>query len=75
VQNVLVDFRIAKYVLGEVQSSWIKYTIPRYRPKDNIRKILKEIGWEGVDQVDLAQDTSRDRWWALVNTVIQLLIP
>jgi hypothetical protein len=27
---------------------------------------LREIGWDGVDWVDLAQD--RDQWRALVNT-------
>jgi hypothetical protein len=28
---------------------------------------LREIGWDGVDWIDLAQD--RDQWRALVNTV------
>jgi len=31
---------------------------------------LKEIGWEGVDWIHLAQD--RDQWLVLVNTVINL---
>jgi hypothetical protein len=31
---------------------------------------LREIGWDGVDWVDLAQD--RDHWRALVNTVMNL---
>jgi hypothetical protein len=34
---------------------------------------LREIGWDGVDWVDLAQD--RDHWRALVNTVMNLRIP
>jgi hypothetical protein len=34
---------------------------------------LREIGWDGVDWVDLAQD--RDHWRALVNTVINLPVP
>jgi hypothetical protein len=29
---------------------------------------LREIGWDGMDWIDLAQD--RDQWRALVNTVI-----
>jgi hypothetical protein len=29
---------------------------------------LKEIGWDGMDWNHLAQDW--DRWWALVNTVM-----
>jgi hypothetical protein len=27
------------------------------------------VGWEGMDWTDLAKD--RDRWWALVNTVMK----
>jgi hypothetical protein len=40
---------------------------------DNIRMDLREIGWDGVDWVDLAQD--RDRWRALVNMVMNLRVP
>jgi hypothetical protein len=40
---------------------------------DNIKMDLREIGWDGVDGVDLAQD--RDHWRALVNTVMNLRIP
>jgi hypothetical protein len=35
---------------------------------DDIRMDLREIGWGGTDWTDLAQD--RDRWRALVNTVM-----
>jgi hypothetical protein len=34
---------------------------------------LGEIGWGGVDWIDLAQD--RDQWRALVNTVMNLRVP
>jgi hypothetical protein len=34
---------------------------------------FKEIGWSGMDWIDLAQD--RDQWKALVNTVINLQVP
>jgi hypothetical protein len=34
---------------------------------------LREIEWDGVDWVDLAQD--RDHWRALVNTVMNLRVP
>jgi hypothetical protein len=37
---------------------------------DNIKMDLREIGWCGVDWIDLPQD--RDQWWVLVNTVINL---
>jgi hypothetical protein len=33
---------------------------------------LREIGWEGVDWMHLAQD--RDQWRALVNTVMNPLV-
>jgi hypothetical protein len=31
---------------------------------------LREIGWDSMDWIDLAED--RDQWRALVNTVINL---
>jgi len=33
----------------------------------------KNIGWCGVDRIDLAQD--RDKWRAVVNKVINLTVP
>jgi len=33
---------------------------------DDIRMDLREIGWEGMNWMHLAQD--RDQWWAVVNT-------
>jgi hypothetical protein len=38
-----------------------------------IKMDLREIGWDGVDWVDLAQD--RDHWRALVNMVMNLQVP
>jgi hypothetical protein len=46
---------------------------PRCRWVDNIKMDLREIGWDGVDWVVLAQD--RDQWRALVNTVMNLRVP
>jgi hypothetical protein len=40
---------------------------------DTIKVALREIGWDGVDWVDLPQD--RDKWRALVNTVMNLRVP
>jgi hypothetical protein len=34
---------------------------------------LREIEWDGVDWIDLAQD--RDRWRALVNKVMNPRVP
>jgi len=36
--------------------------------EDNIRMDLKEVGWEGVDWIHLAQ--KRGEWWALVYLVM-----
>jgi hypothetical protein len=40
---------------------------------DNIKMDLREIEWDGMDRIDLAQD--RDQWRALVKTVINLRVP
>jgi hypothetical protein len=45
---------------------------PRHRWEDNIKLDLREIGFGDVDWIHLAQD--RDRWRALVNTVINLRV-
>jgi hypothetical protein len=46
---------------------------PRRRWVGNIKMDLREIGWDGVDWIDLAQD--RDQWRALLNTVMNLWVP
>jgi hypothetical protein len=38
-----------------------------------IKMDLREIGWDGVDWIDIAQD--RNQWRALVNTVLNLRVP
>jgi hypothetical protein len=46
---------------------------PRHRWVDNIKMDLREIGWGGVDWIDLTRD--RDQWRALVSTVMNLQVP
>jgi hypothetical protein len=46
---------------------------PKHRWMDNIKIDLREIGWNGIDWIDLAHD--RDQWRALVNTVMNLRVP
>jgi hypothetical protein len=46
---------------------------PRSRWVDNIRMDLREIGWNGMDWIDLAQD--RDHWKALANAILNLRVP
>jgi hypothetical protein len=46
---------------------------PRCRWVGNIKMDLREIGWDCMDWIELARD--RDQWMALVNTVMNLLVP
>jgi hypothetical protein len=46
---------------------------PRRRWEDNIGFGLGEVGWGDVDWIGLAQD--RNRWRALVNSVLSLRVP
>jgi len=46
---------------------------PRHSWEDNIMVDLQEGVWVGMDWIDLAE--GRDRWWALVNTVMNLRVP
>jgi hypothetical protein len=45
---------------------------PRRRWEDNIKMDLQEVGCEGMDWIELAQN--RDRWRALVNAVMNLRV-
>jgi hypothetical protein len=53
-----------------VEKSERKRPVGRSRPwwEYNIKMDLREIGWGGIDWIDLAED--RDQWRALVNTVM-----
>jgi hypothetical protein len=46
---------------------------PRRRWENNIKMDLREIGFGDMDWIHWAQD--RDRWWALLNTVMNLGVP
>jgi hypothetical protein len=54
--------------------SWKETTVKtKRRWVDNIKMDLREIGRDGIDWIDLAQD--RDQWRVLVNTVMNLRVP
>jgi hypothetical protein len=61
--RILVGKPEGKRLLGRPRRRWV----------DNIKMDLREIWWDNVDWIDLAQD--RDRWRALVNTVMNLRVP
>jgi hypothetical protein len=61
--RILVGKQEGKRQLGRPRRRWV----------DNIKIDLREIGWDGMDWIDLAQD--RNQWRALVNTVMKLLAP
>ena len=46
---------------------------PRRRWEDDIKIDLQKVGCGGMNWIELAQD--RDRWWALVNVVMNLWVP
>jgi hypothetical protein len=52
-----------KRPLGRHRGTW----------EDSIKIDLQEVGCEGMDCIDVAED--RDRWRALVNTVMYLRVP
>jgi hypothetical protein len=61
--RILVGKPEGKTPLGRPRPWWV----------DNIKLDLREIGWDGVDWIYLAQD--RDQWRALVNAVMNLWVP
>jgi hypothetical protein len=47
--------------------------LSEYLDMDGIRMDLRKVVWEVVDWMHLAQD--RDKWLAVLNTVINLQLP
>ena len=45
---------------------------PRRRWESNIKIDLQEVGCEDMDWIELAD---RDRWWALMNAVMNIRVP
>jgi hypothetical protein len=61
--RILVEKPERKRPLGRSRRRWV----------DNIKMDLREIGWDGMDWIELVQD--RDQWRVLVNTVMNLQVP
>jgi hypothetical protein len=60
--RILVGMLEGKRPLGRSRRRWV----------DNIKMDFREIEWDGMDWIDLAQN--RDQWRALVNTVMNLRV-
>jgi hypothetical protein len=39
----------------------------------NVKMDLQGVGWRGMDVIGLTED--RDKWWAVVNAVMNLRVP
>ena len=61
--SVLVGKPEGKRTLGRSRRRW----------EDSNKMDLQEVGCEGMDWIKLAQD--RDRWWALVNEIMNFRVP
>jgi hypothetical protein len=61
--RILVEKPEGKRLLGR----------PRCRREDNIKTDLRELGWGGMDWIDLAWN--RDQCRTLVNTLMKLRVP
>jgi hypothetical protein len=66
----MVQKRNACRVLAGTSEGNRPLRILRCRWEDNIKMVLKEIGWDGMDWIHVAQ--KRDQWRALVNTIMNL---
>jgi hypothetical protein len=64
---------VYRVLVGKSEGKKRPLARPRLRWEDNIKMDLLEVGCGGMDWIELAQD--RDRWWALVNAVMNLQVP
>jgi hypothetical protein len=61
--RLLVGKPVGKRPLGRPKRRWV----------DNIRMDLGEVGWSDVEWISMAKD--RNRWRALVNSVLNVQVP
>jgi hypothetical protein len=64
--------RVYRFYVGKPEGKRT-FGRPRRRREDNIKIVFEEFGCVGMDWIELAQD--RDRWRALVNTVMNVRVP
>jgi hypothetical protein len=61
--RILVGKPEGRRPLGKLRHRWV----------DSIKIDVREVGWDDVDWVNLAQD--RDHWRSLMNTVMNHRVP
>jgi hypothetical protein len=61
--RILTGKSEGKRSLGRTRRKWV----------DNIKMFLRDVGWDGMNLIDVTQD--RDKWSALVNMVMNLQVP
>jgi hypothetical protein len=61
--RILVGKPKGKTPLGRHRRGWVS----------NIKMDLREIGWDDMNLIDMAQ--GRDKWRALMNTVLNVRVP
>jgi hypothetical protein len=61
--KILVGRPEGKRPLGRTTCKWV----------DNIKMDVGEVGWGGIDWIDVAQD--RGNWRAIVETVMNICVP
>jgi hypothetical protein len=61
--RILVEMPEGKRQLGRPRRRWV----------NNIKMDLREIGWDGMEWIHLAQN--RGHWRALVNTEMNFRVP
>jgi len=66
------DVRSAHNILVEKPEGKTPLRRPSRRWEGNIRLVLRETGWKGVDWTHVTQDW--DKWRAFVNTIMNLRV-
>jgi hypothetical protein len=76
-KSEFIILKLSQQLLFQCTENQIFLLLGNHRPRDIIEDYLfmhlREIGWEGVDWMHLAQD--RDQWLALVNIVMNFGVP
>jgi hypothetical protein len=67
------EIRNAKIILVGNSEGKRPHAGPRRRWQDNIKIGLREVGLESVNLIHLGHD--KDRWRAVVNTIMNLRVP